>query len=305
MDNSLILPVYIDTNSLLDILASLEGGFSFVEKVTTTVSQVKSSNLTTNLEGGTEFGVPNVLSLLKVKLGASGGYQKDQNTEKQSQMDRYHTYGSLLHRLREILMSEKLVTQIKPDLSNWQDFDNHDFIEFSGTFTPNPFVHSLDTLLKLIKVVSLVSGIPSSTSKGSIQKPSKTSSAKEIEQITKFLQGILNDHQGENIRKFVITEEGRDFSVVTTLFLEYLRDKTLTEISYKSFTLLGKVVRKVEATSNSEIDLLTGTGLGGIDRTTLLTLFSGLSEIPGTQIPQLKMVIPGPAIEVVPIAIYA
>lgn len=34
MKADLIVPIYVDTNALLDLLASIEGGFSLVEKVT-------------------------------------------------------------------------------------------------------------------------------------------------------------------------------------------------------------------------------------------------------------------------------
>ena len=40
--DDLIIPIYIDTNALLDILASLENGFSAVEKITTRNEQSKN-----------------------------------------------------------------------------------------------------------------------------------------------------------------------------------------------------------------------------------------------------------------------
>ena len=70
MNGNLIVPVYIDTNALLDVLASIEGGFSFVEKVTSHTSSSSEKDKSASAETGTEFGIPNVLSPLKIKLAA-------------------------------------------------------------------------------------------------------------------------------------------------------------------------------------------------------------------------------------------
>lgn len=77
MSEDLILPVYIDTNALLDLLASIEGGFSLVEKVTSRSSVSTQGERTVAAGAGTEFGIPNVLSLLKIKLGGSFSSKKD------------------------------------------------------------------------------------------------------------------------------------------------------------------------------------------------------------------------------------
>jgi hypothetical protein len=42
MSDDLIAPIYVDTNVLLDLLASIEGGFSVVEKVTTRLATTSS-----------------------------------------------------------------------------------------------------------------------------------------------------------------------------------------------------------------------------------------------------------------------
>ncbi|MFN3331941.1 MAG: hypothetical protein ACK47M_05465 [Caldilinea sp.] len=40
--------------------------------------------------------------------------------------------------------------------------------------------------------------------------------------------------------------------------------RQMAEIGYKEYRLLGKVVRKIEEDSEETIDLLRGTGLGGV-----------------------------------------
>jgi hypothetical protein len=69
VNDDLIIPIYIDTNALLDLLASIEGGFSVIEKVTTQSAQTKGIDREVKADTGTEFGIPNVLSILKLNLG--------------------------------------------------------------------------------------------------------------------------------------------------------------------------------------------------------------------------------------------
>jgi hypothetical protein len=91
MKSDLIVPIYVDTNALLNLLASIEGGFSIVEKVTTCRITSTGYEKLASGEAGAEFGVPNVLNLLKVKLGGSLSSKKQQETgeEKRSRTAPY------------------------------------------------------------------------------------------------------------------------------------------------------------------------------------------------------------------------
>lgn len=67
MKSNLVVPIRIDTNALLDLLASIEDGFSIVEKVTPRTITTAGSDKSISAEAGTEFGIPNVLNLPKIK----------------------------------------------------------------------------------------------------------------------------------------------------------------------------------------------------------------------------------------------
>jgi hypothetical protein len=95
------------------------------------------------------------------------------------------------------------------------------------------------------------------------------------------------------------------FTTAVLLFTDYLRDQTMTEIAHKEYRLLGKAVRKIEKESEESIDLLRGTGLGGIDKDTLQELLWGaFSQMEKMNLPEMKTEIEGPALEVVPIAVF-
>jgi hypothetical protein len=307
MKSNLVVPIYIDTNALLDLLASIEDGFSIVEKVTTRTITTAGSDKLISGEAGTEFGIPNVLNLLKIKLGGSLSSKKQRETGEEKEAERYHTYGSLLYRLRAFLNDEELIKRPYENSEVWETIEPSDFVEVHGVFRPNPLADSLeriDRLIGLFEIMSDFSPLPSGQSSGSQRKGSQ-GDKKQMRQFRQFLQGILTDIEKKNTRTFVIDATGpNQFSTVVLLFTDYLRDQTMAEIGYKEYRLLGKVVRKIEQDSQETIDLLRGTGLGGVGRETLEQLWNAFNQIEQMNLPQVKSEISGPALEVVPIAIF-
>jgi hypothetical protein len=307
MNDNLIVPIYVDTNALLDLLASIEGGFSLVEKVTSRTSTSSEKDKSALVEAGTEFGIPNVLSLLKIKLGGSLSAKKGEEAGEERESERYHTYGSLLHRLRSYLEAEKLVKVLDSKDDVWASIEASNFVEIKGIVRPNPLADSFGRIDRLIGIVQLVSGLDTGSSdQHTGGKGGKKSSDKnQMTQIRQFIKGILADIEKENIRTFVIDmQSSKGGSAVVLLYTNYLRDQTMTEIEHKEYRLLGKVVRKIEEDSEETIDLLRGTGLGGIGKDTLDTLLVSFNQLEGMNLPEVKTEVRGPALEIVPIAIF-
>jgi len=328
MKTDLVIPIYVDTNALLDILASIEGGFSIVEKVTSRSADTSGIDRAVKAEAGTEFGVPNVLSLLKLTLGYSGNWKKAKEEQQEKEVERYHTYGSLFHRLREYLDTNSLVKRLDENSATWDDIQPSDFVEIHGIFRPNPSANSLEIMERLIRITQIVQDMPPSYKKSSDSTKTKMTTEekqqlkeeerktneerekvrnqiKQMEQMRKFLQSVLSDIQSEKIRIFVVDlKQPVEYKVVALLFVDYLRDQSMKEISYKEFKLLGKVARKLDESDDKSIDLLVGTGFGGIDKNVLEQLVGGLAHIPNMNFPEVEMEITGPALEIVPIAVF-
>jgi hypothetical protein len=307
MNDNLIVPIYIDTNALLDLLASIEGGFSFVEKVTSRTSTSSEKEKSALAEAGTEFGIPNVLSLLKIKLGGTLSAKKGEEYGEERETERYHTYGSLLHRLRSYLEAENLVKKLDSKDDVWGSIEPSSFVEIRGIVRPNPLADSFGRIDRLIGIAQLVSGVNLSTSgqqtsgKGGKASPEKN----QMVQMRQFVKGILADIEKGNIRTFVIDMlSPKGSSAVALLYTNYLRDQTMAEIEHKEFRILGKVVRKIEENSEETIDLLRGTGLGGIGKDVLDKLLEAFNQLEGMNLPKVKAEAFGPALEIVPIAIF-
>ena len=198
----------------------------------------------------------------------------------------------------------------------WNDINPSDFVEIHGIFRPNPLADSLTIIDRLLGMMQLLgSVIPNNTSRSTSRSqrgqnpPTATRTIdkeqlKQMEQIRKFFSGILKDIEGEQVKTFVVDFIGlADYRAVSLLYLDYLRDQTMKELSYKEYRMLGKVVRKLDKDETEVINLLIGTGLGSMGQQSLEQMLAGLSAMPGMNLPEIQTEVEGPALEIVPIAI--
>jgi hypothetical protein len=309
--SDLIIPIYIDTNTLLDLLASIEGGFSFVEKVTSRRMENTVSDRSAKVEVGTEFGIPNVLNLLKMKIDGSAGRKKTEESSNQREVERYHTYGSLLYRLRGGLHDDQMIKRFDGTDESWDTIETSDFVELRGVFRPNPFADSLRSIERMVRLSQLFSDLGKVSSGGGkiggnqrVRVPASTATD-QMKMMGKFLEGILEDIDKQDIRLFVVDLDGNsNYKAIILMFMEYLRDRSMKELAHKEYTLLGKVVRKITNETDGRIDLLQGTALGGIGEDNLNQLSSLLNNMPNLNLPRAEATVKAPALEIVPIAIY-
>lgn len=298
-NSQLVIPIYLDTNALLDLLASAASGFSLVEKITTRTAASSGSEIT----GGTEFGIANVLNILKINLRASGGLTKASEAAEEREAERYHTYGSLLHRLRSILEDKQLIRR-PSSLEEWAAVRPSEFVEIRGRFVPNPLAASLRMLSRLLSIVRLAGGLEL-TLKNQQQRKQDKVQIRQMEDVQKLLDGLISDLGSDRVQSFVIEVTApSNHRAVVSLFPDYLRDRSATEMPDAEFTVLGKVVRNLRA--GETINLLRGSALSGVNEEILeqfLTAIRNLSE-QGIQIPRLVTKVEAPALQIVPISVF-
>ena len=109
--NKLVLPVCLDFKTLLDFMASIEGGFSYAE----TIIKRASSKSETSLEAGGSFGIDTILNFFKI--GFKGKAEKSNNSQllSETQTQRYHTFGSLLTKLLNYLEENNILKRPNDD----------------------------------------------------------------------------------------------------------------------------------------------------------------------------------------------
>lgn len=321
MTQDLLIPVYLDTNVLLDLIAAIEGGFTVVEKVTSQTAASTSTSQNADASGATEFGTPNFLNMLKlnVNLGFSGTREKSSDEQSYSEREKYHTYGSLFHRLRQYLIEQNQIKFLGGNEAGWDDVQPSDFIEVHGTFLPNPLASSFEHMLRMLTFAEIADlpvhldsqpNTSGNKSRRAAKKKSPNQSANLLNQVRDIMQEMLDDLERGQTRAFVVeiddvkpVEEGA-LRAVSVLYLDYLRDKTLYEISHKQYYMLGKVMRKIEKDSGEHVDLLKGAAFEVLPDEVMQSLIVPLMSAPELRLPKIETKIEGPVVEIIPIAVF-
>ena len=209
--------------------------------------------------------------------------------------EKIHTNASLLSKFRSMLIENKA---IKTN-SNIKDIQVGDFIEVSGQLEKNPLVNYLELFVDFIKLANNLSDEPELGTKKQANAQ-KSSNYKIIKQIETFRSELIQSGTID----FVLSDSNG--TVVLSAQEQYLENDNISEIIGGRFRVLGKVISVCPDESES-IDLLRKSSLSVVSEGLLNKMFSGLNndETKQFNLPELRTRIPGPALIVIPIAIFA
>jgi hypothetical protein len=306
-DLDLIIPVYIDVDALLDVFASLEGGFTAAtsEVVRDAVSESKERSF------GAEFGAR---ALTFLRLGGKADVKDATQKEKEEEvfLERYNTYGSLFYTLRSRLYDEGLVERLKTNITNLTDLKTSDFVELRGVFRPDPLIELITKFQGLMDVLSPAMKAGAQDTKKHSSKGSKrpnpqanaTAGIGQLSVIADFFKSTEANMEKGGTRTFLVDiGDSSGYSVVTPLLKHYARDSTMTQLAYRDFRLLGKVLNNVQ---DGGIDLWKGTALSALPDEGVNQLLSSFSQVEesGFKFGSVQRSIDAPVLEVLPIAVY-
>jgi hypothetical protein len=163
----------------------------------------------------------------------------------------------MLNRLRTNLLAAKLL-EIVDSKQAWEAMSTSDFVELRGRFTPNPLRDAFQRMGRLLDLAEIAGGLET----GPSAKATK-----------KMVQGILKGLEVEGTRTYMVElSELADHKALCTLFVEYLRDPSDSELPHGEFWLLGKVARILSGSDT--IDLLRGSSFSGLKEETLKGIIS-------------------------------
>ncbi|MHB1521368.1 MAG: DUF6414 family protein [Ferrimicrobium sp.] len=310
--NELVIAVYLDTNVLLDLLATVEDGFRLVERITTGQTRGKSSDQSAEAE----FATPSLFNFFKVGFSGKLGRASVEGTSETKETELTHTYGSLLHRLRRYLLEENLLTALGSGTAHPTTVGS--FIEFTGVARPNPFTdsfHRLRRILSFAEIATTISSPPTPAHQGNKgnrgQNPGRATPARQqssqLAAIGSFLEKLTGDVEREGTSTVLFENEPSKYRAVVTLFDDFLRDRSMAELMNREFRILGKVARHLSAGSQGGVDLLASSGVAGFPPEILGELsemMESLSNEGWAQLHSPSTTINPPVIEIVPIAIY-
>lgn len=289
----LIVPVYLNQKFVFDLLAMLQGGISTVTSITEASKNTKSDG--EKVSAG--FGLSEAFSTL-LKIDLSGTRDKSSENEEASTIsqERVHTPASLFFQLRNILIEKGyLIENTDEKLPKAGDF-----VEFEGYLKRNPIVETIDSFAEIMDMAEVFEERPQ-PQKG---RSNQTSENKKIkQQMTRFSDalkaGSTIDLSSKSLKA--------GYTAVVTVETSFLNDPLMSDLVDGQFKIMGKVIRSVSDSSDS-INLLRKTALSKMPSAMMLEALGHLSTLGSEQgfgIPELKLEIEGPAIQILPIAIYA
>lgn len=297
----LSIPIYLNQRIVFDLLAIVEGGFSQLQ----TIKTAETGERGTKSDVSGEVGAKNIFAFLN--LGIKGGVckQDSSSTQKQIEEERVFTPASLFSRLRDNLIDRKLLISLDNEMVD-KELQAGTFVEFSGILRKNPLIASMEGAIQVMEVATLFAAFAKEADKS---KPKEPQVKEILAQMRKFLQ-ILTQSGSLDLVAEVITEPMvNPVKAVIPVQQQYFSNERPADIIDGQFVVLGKVARFVGSDSKEAISLLRGTPMAYLPGENLTKVMEGFSSLPQKQTgelsTQMATQIPGPALLVIPIAIYA
>ena len=289
----LIIPIYINEKIVLDMLAILDDGFSMVSQVNYT--EHSGSKSEQNIGGSVGTSATLLSKLLKINLNAELSHVGEKGTENSLSKEKVHTNVSLLSKFRSYLVEEQI---LKTDFLI-EDVHVGDFIEVEGELQKNPLINYLDIFTDVFHLADTFS------EKAPLGEKTKAKAQKQQENVTlKQIQALTGDLKNSGTIDFILTDS--QCTAVLSAQEQYLANDNVSEMLGGRFKVLGKVI-SVCKDENDSIDLLRKTTLSILSDNTLDELLTGFKndEVEQFRFPELITRSAGPAVMVIPVAIYA
>lgn len=287
----LMVPVYINEKIVLDMLAIIEDGFSMVSQVNSSEQKESTSEQIGSVNASTSL-LNKLLKIdLKGDISHTGNVGENENISK----EKVHINVSLLSKFRTTLEDEKLLDTS----SNISNVKIGNFIELEGELQKNPLIDYMDKIVDMFRMVDIFSDEPELGNKknASMQKKKESLILKQIKDFSAELK-----HSGTV--DFILS--GSTGTIVLSAQEQYLANDNISEILGGKFKVLGKVIAICKDDTES-IDLLRKTTLSILTDELLDDFFVGFKseDMKQFNLPELITKIKGPAMIVIPIAIYA
>ena len=288
------MALYLNQRLTFDLLATLEGGFSNF----TTVQTTSSGETATELSGGAQLGTSNVFAFLGMQLGGHGSRQAGQKQSESTTENIVHTPVSLFAQLRKELQDRELVRCVSTS-SNFDEVRPSDFVEFEATLQRTQFLVQLEALAELVPIMSAFEE-PTRSKASRSRKQNKSTNSATLKQVNSLLNALTTGGSQDLISRI------GQINVVITTEQQYFIDPTMNDIIDGTFRVFGKATRVIPNGGDENISLLRKAPLGQIK-----TLLPGIQEAMSQLSNELdysgdsSTEIQGPAIQVIPIAIFS
>lgn len=292
--NRLIIPVYINEKIVLDMLAIMEDGFSMVSQINYT--EHKENNSAQRVDAGISTSATLISKLLKIDVSGEVSRAGNKGENESIVKEKVHTNVSLLSKFRGFLIEQKI---LKSNL-DFSQMKVGDFIEVEGELQKNPIINYMDSFIDLLRMVNILA---EESQLGN--KTQKRNQKQEENEMIKQIKSFVGELKSSGTIDFILADSRG--TTVLSVQEQYLANDNISEIIGGNFKVLGKVI-SICKDDTENIDLLRKTSLSLLQDDLLNDeVFSEFKteEMKQFKLPELRTKINGPAVIVIPIAIYA
>jgi hypothetical protein len=205
-----------------------------------------------------------------------------------------------------------LIERSNTNINNLADLKTSDFVELRGVFRPDPLIELITKFQGLMDVLSpaMKADVQDKTKRSSKRpqrsKPQENAAAGIVglNMIAEFFESTEENMEKGGTRTFLVDlGDGSGCNVVTPLLKHYARDSTMTQLAYRDFRLLGKVLSNVQ---DGGIDLWKGTALSALSDEMVDQLLVAFDQVEksGFKFGSVQRYVKAPVLEVLPNAVY-
>jgi hypothetical protein len=293
--------LYLNQKYVFDLLAMMEGGLAKVETIKTTQRSDEESS--TKRSGG--LGVKNAFALIDISFGGEKSHKDSSGDGTEITREKVHTPNSLFSRLRQKLDAQSLIlrggeyTKMAPGA----------FVEIPVILQKNPLLLALETMGSLVKIMlgaqKAQHGAASKHGKLPTM-PQTLPAVNEMTAVHEIITMLTTELKQGTIDLFGKEQVGSGIGVVLTVDQQFLSDPSLADLVDGQFMVLGKITRVLRGSEDS-VNLLRNTAFGGFTDEILEKLREPLNNMRavGLEFPEIVTRIEAPALQIVPLAIYA
>jgi hypothetical protein len=300
----LCIPSYLNQAIVFDMLAIIDDGFTNVTTIKAANTSVSSSNVGVEAKADASLGIKNIFSLFSIGINGKYGHSSGSENGKEESFEKVHTPTSLFWKLREYLISKNALLTIED--GEMPKIDISDFVEIEAVFHQNPIIEGIDNIKRLLDLAlvlspeSLQGEQKQNPGGGKTQKHSSTTKPPIIEQVDAIRTALTID---DSIDLIATTSKG--INLVIPCDKNYFVNENANRVVDGRYKVLGKVVNYFPS-EGSSISLLRTTSFSRFNKDFFMKMFSGFAGMSsaGINLPEIKIEIKGPCLQIIPIGIF-
>lgn len=304
-----VFPYYLDEEMVMSFLATIEDGLSIVQKVSQTIEDVVSREL----EG--EVGGRGIFPPFTASASGRAGRSRDSVSGEVLEYERHYPSIALFNLLREQLVKHNMVTSLTNNQN--EALSVGDIVEFEGSIRKNPFVELNEIWNTYLEMRPYFEDASATTAQPNNQRGKSRSSSQQSTSRAALSKPRDLDEERVGVILEIATrgiEESRllDVSVqiehkvyesaVLTLRTERNPAQAVAFSRGSKCKVIGKISGITEA--GESIRLYRRSSLEMFSTETMAPIIEPMRNLPELAIDLDNVAIEGPAIQILPLAIF-